>query len=142
MVTAETEVLRIARNDWRFDNLSALETFARVQHFGGPTRLIDVTKNPYIGAWFAVEFDANTEDDDARLFALATMPVTRKASSRRLTRGCGWTNSVRRVTLTGTQCGQTLIANYSTGEPEPGVECGCPPGVRSENLRAERGIHP
>jgi len=78
MVAAEREVLRIARNDWRFDNLSALETFARVQHFGGPTRLIDVTRNPYIGAWFAIEFDANTEGDDARLFALATKPVTRE----------------------------------------------------------------
>jgi hypothetical protein len=76
MVEAEREVLRIARSDWRFDNLSALETFARVQHFGGPTRLIDVTKNPYIGAWFAIEFDSDTEGDDARLFALATKPVT------------------------------------------------------------------
>lgn len=78
VVTAEREVLRIARSDWRFDNLSALETFARVQHFGGPTRLIDVTKNPYIGAWFAVEFDATTEGKEARLFALATKPVTRE----------------------------------------------------------------
>lgn len=78
MVAAEREVLRIARNDWRFDNLSALETFARVQHFGGPTRLIDVTKNPYIGAWFAIEFDEETEGEDARLFALAKKPVTRE----------------------------------------------------------------
>ena len=78
MVAAEREILRIARNDWRFDDLSALETFARVQHFGGPTRLIDVTKNPYIGAWFAIEFDPDTEGDDARLFALATKPVTRE----------------------------------------------------------------
>lgn len=78
MVAAERNVLQIARNDWRFDNLSALETFARIQHFGGPTRLIDVTKNPYIGAWFAIEFDADTEDKDARLFALATKPVTKE----------------------------------------------------------------
>ncbi len=78
MVAAEREVLQIARSDWRFDDLSALETFARLQHFGGPTRLIDVTKNPYIGAWFAIEFDRKTEDKDARLFALATKPVTRE----------------------------------------------------------------
>lgn len=75
MVAAEREILSIARRDWRFDNMSALETFARIQHAGGPTRLIDVTKNPYIGAWFAVEFDQDEEDKDARLFALATRPV-------------------------------------------------------------------
>lgn len=77
MVAAEREILSIARRDWRFDHLSALETFARIQHAGGPTRLIDVTKNPYIGAWFAVEFDRAEEDKDARLFALATRPVAR-----------------------------------------------------------------
>jgi hypothetical protein len=75
MVAAEREILRIARGDWRFDHLSALETFARIQHAGGPTRLIDVSKNPYIGAWFAVESDPDEEDQDARLFALATRPV-------------------------------------------------------------------
>lgn len=50
MVPAERELLRIARNSWRFDNLLALETYARVQHFDGPTRSIDVTKNPCTGA--------------------------------------------------------------------------------------------
>lgn len=78
MVAAEREILATARRDWRFDNMSALETFARIQHAGGPTRLIDVTKNPYIGAWFAVEFDEYEEDKDARLFALATKPVARE----------------------------------------------------------------
>jgi hypothetical protein len=36
-----------------------------------------VTKNPYIGAWFAVEADLETEDKPARLFALATRPVVK-----------------------------------------------------------------
>lgn len=75
MVSAEKEILRIARADWRFDDLSGLETFARIQHAGGPTRLIDVTKNPYIAAWFAVEADKKQDDNDARLFAIATRPV-------------------------------------------------------------------
>lgn len=80
MVAAEKEILRLARTDWRFDDLSALETFARLQHVGGPTRLIDVTKNPYVGAWFAVEHNERHEDKDGRLFALATTPVHKKGS--------------------------------------------------------------
>jgi hypothetical protein len=78
MIAAEKEILRLARQDWRFDNMSSLETFARIQHAGGPTRLLDVSKNPYIGAWFAVEYDEKEEDKDARLFAIATKPVPRE----------------------------------------------------------------
>lgn len=81
MVAAEEQILRMAREDWRFDHLSALETFARIQHAGGPTRLIDVTKNPYIAAWFAVELDPEREHKPARLFALATKPVTKAGES-------------------------------------------------------------
>ncbi|TDP78063.1 FRG domain-containing protein [Brachybacterium sp. AG952] len=77
MVAAEKEILRIARSDWRFDNLNALETFAQLQHVGGPTRLIDVTKNPYVAAWFAVEYNEKLEDRDGRLFAISTRPVPR-----------------------------------------------------------------
>ena len=78
MIAAEKEILRVARQDWRFDNMSALETFARIQHAGGPTRLLDVSKNPYIGAWFAVEYDKREEKKDARLFAIATKPVPKE----------------------------------------------------------------
>jgi hypothetical protein len=81
MVAAEREILRTARTDWRFDGMSALETFARIQHAGGPTRLLDVTKNPYIAAWFAVEADAGTDHEDARLMAFATRPVAGKGKS-------------------------------------------------------------
>lgn len=48
-------------------NRSALEIFADVQHHGGLTRLLDVTLNPYIATWFAVE---SNMDRDSRLFAL------------------------------------------------------------------------
>lgn len=78
MVEAEREILRLARDDWRFDNMSALETFARIQHAGGPTRLIDVTMNPYVAAWFAVEANLDDDDQDARLFAIATRPVEKE----------------------------------------------------------------
>lgn len=75
MVAAEAVILQVARQQWRFDGLSALETFARIQHAGGPTRLLDVTKNPFIAAWFAVEESDETRDADARLIAFATTPV-------------------------------------------------------------------
>lgn len=35
--------------------LSILAQLATLQHFGAPTRLIDVTMNAYIGLWFAVQ---------------------------------------------------------------------------------------
>lgn len=77
MVEAEKEILAIAREDWRLDGIPAFEVFAGVQHYGGPTRLIDVTTNPHIAAWFAIERSAETDDVDGRLFALATHPVLR-----------------------------------------------------------------
>lgn len=78
LILAEKAVLRAAREEWRFDGMPALEIFARVQHFGGPTRLLDVTRNPYIAAWFAVERSDEHDEADARLFALATRPATRR----------------------------------------------------------------
>jgi hypothetical protein len=75
MVSAEKAILRAAREDWRFDDMSALELFARIQHVGGPTRLLDVSQNPYVAAWFAVESNPEHDDKDGRLFALATRPT-------------------------------------------------------------------
>lgn len=55
--------------------LSILNQLATVQHYGAPTRMIDVSFNPWIGIWFAVEqrFDNAEEefvDTDARVFAI------------------------------------------------------------------------
>jgi len=78
MVVAERAILRVARESWRFGQMTAMETLARLQHQGAPTRLLDVTRNPYIAAWFAVEANDEHDDADARLFALGTEPM-RKA---------------------------------------------------------------
>lgn len=55
--------------------LSVLNQLATIQHYGAPTRMIDVSFNPWIGIWFAVEqrFDNGKEqfvDEDARVFAI------------------------------------------------------------------------
>jgi len=73
VVKYEQELLKAARREWRFDDLSALETFAQIQHFGGPTRLLDVSFSPLVALWFAVEqkFDNAgwlKPDLDGRLF--------------------------------------------------------------------------
>ncbi len=76
MVAAEKRILMTARTEWRFDGMSAIEIFARLQHFGAPTRFLDVTRNMLVAAWFAVE-GGSEEDSDGRLLALATGPVPR-----------------------------------------------------------------
>src|SRR5271163_551308 len=55
----EDEVL-VEVHRWGLHNgargrLSIFEQLATLQHFGAPTRLIDVTLNAYVGLWFAVE---------------------------------------------------------------------------------------
>ena len=75
----ETDVLRSVHR-WGLHNgergrLSVLEQLATLQHFGAPTRMIDVTLNAYIGLWFAVQpiFTnglPNQEEIDGRLFAI------------------------------------------------------------------------
>lgn len=68
----ETRLLERARRRWRFDNLRALEILAHIQHYGGPTRMIDVSWNPLVALWFAVEQKYNkdgsaADDVDGRL---------------------------------------------------------------------------
>jgi hypothetical protein len=69
------EVHRWGLHNGARGRLSLFEQLATLQHFGAPTRLVDVTLNAYIGLWFAVEEKwqngvAQYEDADARLFAI------------------------------------------------------------------------
>ncbi len=51
--------------DWQAlgGRLSALELLARLQHHGVPTRLIDVTEQPLVALWFAVQNVAASSRD-------------------------------------------------------------------------------
>lgn len=55
--------------------LSILNQLAMLQHYGSPTRLIDITFNAWVAVWFAVEEKWTqgvrlADDKDARLFAI------------------------------------------------------------------------
>jgi hypothetical protein len=72
----ETAILKRSREDWRYDGMPALQLLAHLQHYGGPTRLIDVSLNPLVALWFAVEekFRPNglpLAATDGRLFSVA-----------------------------------------------------------------------
>ena len=75
LVKIELEIIKEYREKWKADNVSALQILADLQHHGAPTRLLDVTLNPYIAAWFAVEEEkdkqGNIFEGDSRIFALA-----------------------------------------------------------------------
>ena len=69
--------------------LSVLNQLAMLQHFGAPTRLIDVSFNAWVGVFFAIEQKWSNavlanEADDARLFAFdVTNKIINEQSSRR-----------------------------------------------------------
>ncbi|HEY0016035.1 MAG TPA: FRG domain-containing protein [Longimicrobium sp.] len=52
-----------------------VEWLALIQHYGGPTRLLDFTRSPYVAAFFAME----NADRDATVFAIDTDALMTKA---------------------------------------------------------------
>jgi len=74
LTSFEQALITTARRTWPDRGGSALETLAHIQHYGGPTRLLDVTHEPMVAAFFATEtkFDdahKRKTDVDGRLFA-------------------------------------------------------------------------
>lgn len=74
LLARETDIL-IKAHRWGLHRgeqgrLSILEQLAIMQHYGAPTRLIDVSFNPLIAAWFAVQADRKNDNEDGRLFAV------------------------------------------------------------------------
>ena len=51
----ETNLLAVARESWLDRGGSALETLAHIQHYGGPTRLIDASHSAMVAVFFATE---------------------------------------------------------------------------------------
>lgn len=55
-----------------------LNFLAELQHEGAPTRLIDVSLDPEVAAWFAVQESARHEESDARLLAWGRSPAVKR----------------------------------------------------------------
>ncbi|MEO9246185.1 FRG domain-containing protein [Citricoccus nitrophenolicus] len=71
LLRAEEKIAGYVRTNWRFDQMPYLELLANLQHFRGPTRLLDVSLSPLVALWFAVErqHDDALDKVDGRIFA-------------------------------------------------------------------------
>lgn len=94
----ESNLLTVSRNTWPDRGGSALETLAHIQHYGGPTRLIDVSHSAMVAVFFAVEqkFDRNTHqplpDVDGRIFAFQSDDRTIELDATWGSRELPWSN--------------------------------------------------
>ena len=91
MACEESRIIRDARRH-QFDQgpcgrLTDLELLARLQHHGAATRLLDVTRNALLAAWFAVE-DGSQDDIDGVIFGVdmtdSELPEERQAPDKRM----------------------------------------------------------
>ncbi|MCM6763746.1 FRG domain-containing protein [Rathayibacter sp. ZW T2_19] len=79
LIEAERTSMDLAVSWGRRPN-HALEFLADLQHFGAPTRLLDVTLEPEMAAWFAVEADPELDDVDGRVVAWGRLVRISKTS--------------------------------------------------------------
>ncbi|WP_136031629.1 FRG domain-containing protein [Microbacterium sp. PF5] len=73
IVAAEIEELRQAER-WGQDLTRPLNFFAELQHHGAPTRLIDVSTDPEMACWFAVEEHPEHDGADGLVLAWGRSP--------------------------------------------------------------------
>lgn len=67
-------MLEVAQSQFRLGAQNSVTFFAQLQHLGAPTRLIDVTRNAYVAAWFATQI--NSGQTDGRIFSFGFKPST------------------------------------------------------------------
>ena len=96
--------------------LSVLNQLATIQHYGAPTRLLDVSFNSWIGVWFAVEEKYSNgnpvlEEADGRVFAVdVTDSLINESDTYRT-----WEDDVRRPWRIG-HPGSAPKSGWSTDE--------------------------
>lgn len=56
---------------WGISTTPAMGFLSRLQHNGAPTRLLDVSRDPHVASWFAVESDEQLESAPARVVVWA-----------------------------------------------------------------------
>lgn len=69
----EQRLLIAAYMEWRLEAKNPFEFFLKLQHIGGASRLLDVSKSPLIAAWFACS-DPIKSEQDGRLFGFGLNP--------------------------------------------------------------------
>lgn len=88
-VSMEELRLKIAAEmEWRMEDVDDANFFLKLQHMGWPTRLIDVSKNAVVAAWFAC-VEEEFSSLDARVFGIGLNPNT-YGKPQLLHRGDSW----------------------------------------------------
>lgn len=129
------ELLHLDHEDtWGIPRFSDQKFLADLQHAGAPTRLIDVTTDPDVATWFAVEPDSSgaTEDADARLiiwgrYAIGFKGNMRPALSSATSGGLFWHGWVTEEERQENQWGTGRVLH------------GWFPAALNDRMRAQRG---
>jgi len=70
----------IRRAPESFTGMSRLDTLVKMQHYGLPTRMLDMTQNPLVALFFACYGNGEMENDGA-LYIFPSLPVHRHESN-------------------------------------------------------------